>query len=124
MKAVRMREPARQNSAEEPSLTSSGENDPQSQIVGDNEIEGRLSAHRDIVTKLLSLLASDAAYQAILFEWLDERIRVQDHQEDPGAVILEAFAEQQARADEFKLISDDVRRLVEFYGENTPSPKR
>ena len=99
----------------------SGENDPQSQNDGNNEIQGRLSAHRDIVTKLLSLLASDAAYRGILFEWLDDRIRVKDHQEDPGAVILEAFAEQQARADEFKLISDDVRRLVEMYSENAPS---
>lgn len=79
-----------------------------------DEAEGRLSAHRDILTKLLALLAMDAGKRDVLLEWLDERVTAQDHQEDPGAVIQEAFAEQQARAGEFRIIADDLRMLVEM----------
>ncbi|MDN3718212.1 hypothetical protein QW131_00685 [Roseibium salinum] len=44
---------------------------------------------------------------------------MKDHQEDPGAVIQEGFAEQQARAEEFRIISDNLRRLVDVYGRDS-----
>lgn len=98
-----------------------GEKDMQSGTLGmsEDEAEGRLSAHRDILTKMLSLLAEDEEKRAVLYEWLDERRRVKDHQEDPGAVIQEGFAEQQARAEEFRIISDNLRRLIDVYSQDS-----
>ncbi|MFB9171769.1 hypothetical protein ACFFVJ_02080 [Roseibium salinum] len=87
--------------------------------MSEDEAEGRLTAHRDILTKVLFLLAKDEEKRAVLYEWLDERRRVKDHQEDPGAVIQEGFAEQQARAEEFRIISDNLRRLVDVYGRDS-----
>ncbi len=82
--------------------------------VNDQSADGALSAHRDILTKLLALLAVDEKNRKILFGWFDERTRVKDHQEDPGAVPQGAFAEQEARAREFRIIADDMRVLAEF----------
>lgn len=80
--------------------------------MNEEEVEGRLSAHRYILSHLLARLSNEPDKQKILVDWLDERASVNDGEEDPGAVIVQGFAEQQARADEFKLISEDVRKLV------------
>ena len=85
---------------------------PQRRQTSRQEVEGRLAAHRELLVKLLSLLATDARTRALLLDWLDERAQVNDNQEDPGAVIVQAFAEQQARADEFEFVARSLRRLV------------
>jgi len=82
--------------------------------MNEEEVEGRLSAHRYILSHLLARLSSEPEKQKVLIDWLDERASVNDGEEDPGAVIVQGYAEQQARADEFKIISDDVRRLVKL----------
>lgn len=88
--------------------------------MSEEEAEGRLSAHRAVLTKILSLFAEDEDKRAVLYEWLSERRRVKDHQEDPGAVIQEGFAEQQARAEEFRIISDNLRTLVDVNSRDHP----
>ena len=82
--------------------------------MNEDEVEGRLSAHRYLLSHLLAKLSTDPGDRKVLFDWLDERASVNDGEEDPGAVIVQGYAEQQARADEFKIISEDVRRLVEL----------
>ena len=93
---------------------SAGDRTKQVAQMSDDEVEGRLSAHRYLLSHLLAKLATDPGEQKILLRWLDERASVNDNEEDPGAVIVEGFAEQQARADEFDIISKDVRSLVEL----------
>ena len=89
-----------------------GGGSPRRRPTSCRELEGRLGAHRELLTKLLSLLATDAGTRAMLFDWLDERTQANDDQEDPGAVIVQAFAEQQARADEFEIVARSLRRPV------------
>lgn len=84
--------------------------------MNEEEVEGRLSAHRYILSHLLARLSTDSGERKVLVDWLEERAAVNDGEEDPGAVIVQGYAEQQARADEFRIISEDVRRLVEMDG--------
>lgn len=84
--------------------------------MNEEEVEGRLSAHRYILSHLLAKLTTDPEERKVLVDWLEERGSVNDGEEDPGAVIVQGYAEQQARADEFRIISEDVRRLVEMDG--------
>ena len=93
---------------------STGERSMQVTHMNEDEMEGRLSAHRYILSYLLKKLATDPGDRKVLLDWLDERASVNDGEEDPGAVIVQGYAEQQARADEFKMISEAVRRLVEL----------
>lgn len=82
--------------------------------MNEEEVEGRLSAHRYILSHLLAKLSTDPGKQKGLIDWLDERASVNDGEEDPGAVIVQGYAEQQARADEFRIIAEDLRRLTEM----------
>lgn len=84
--------------------------------MNEEEVEGRLSAHRYILSHLLAKLSTDPAERKVLVDWLNERASVNDGEEDPGAVIVQGYAEQQARADEFSIISEDVRRLLDLDG--------
>ncbi len=84
--------------------------------MNEEEVEGRLSAHRYILSHLLAKLSIDPEERKVLVDWLEERAAVNDGEEDPGAVIVQGYAEQQARADEFRIISEDVRRLVKMDG--------
>ncbi len=93
---------------------SAGDRPKQVTQMNEEEVEGRLSAHRYILSHLLAKLSTDPGKQKVLLGWLDERASVNDGEEDPGAVIVEGYAEQQARADEFMIISEEVRRLVEL----------
>ena len=93
---------------------SAGDKQTQVTQMNEEEVEGRLSAHRYILAHLLAKHSTDPAERKVLLDWLDERASVNDGEEDPGAVIVQGYAEQQARADEFRIISDDVRRLVEL----------
>ena len=93
---------------------STGDRPTQVTQMNEEEVEGRLSAHRYILSHLLAKLSTDPGDRKVLLDWLDERASVNDGEEDPGAVIVQGYAEQQARADEFKIISEDVRRLVEL----------
>jgi hypothetical protein len=82
--------------------------------MSEDEVEGRLSAHRYILSHLLAKLATDPGKRKVLLDWLDERASVHDNEEDPGSVIMAGYAEQQARADEFRMILEDVRRLADL----------
>ncbi|ASJ70645.1 hypothetical protein [Granulosicoccus antarcticus] len=82
--------------------------------MNEEEVEGRLSAHRYILSHLLARLSTDPGEQKALLGWLNERASVNDGEEDPGAVIVQGYAEQQARADEFNIISEELRKLVEL----------
>ena len=84
--------------------------------MNEEEVEGRLSAHRYILSHLLTKLSTDPGERKVLIDWLEERAAVNDGEEDPGAVIVQGYAEQQARADEFRINSEDVRRLVDMDG--------
>ena len=84
--------------------------------MNEEEVEGRLSAHRYLLSHLLAKLSTDPGERKVLVDWLEERAAVNDGEEDPGAIIRQGYAEQQARADEFRIISEDVRRLVERDG--------
>ena len=102
---------------------SAGDRSTQVAQMSDDEVEGRLSAHRYILSHLLAKLSTDPGERKVLLDWLDERASVNDGEEDPGAVIVQGFAEQQARADEFQIISEDVRRLVEVDSRRKPFAK-
>ncbi len=91
---------------------STGQGSMQVTHMNEDEVEGRLSAHRYILSYLLTKLVTDPGDRKVLLDWLDERASVNDGEEDPGSVIVQGYAEQQARADEFKMISEDVRRRV------------
>ena len=81
--------------------------------MNEEEVEGRLSAHRYILSHLLAKHSSGPEERKVLIDWLDERATVNDGEEDPGAVIVQGYAEQQARADEFRILAEDVRNLLE-----------
>ncbi|MGQ7843758.1 hypothetical protein ACUNV4_04735 [Granulosicoccus sp. 3-233] len=85
--------------------------------MNEEEVEGRLSAHRYILSHLLAKLSPEPGQQKGLIDWLDERASVNDGEEDPGAVIVQGYAEQQARADEFRIIAEDLRRLTTQNGQ-------
>ena len=93
---------------------STGERSMQVAQMNEDEVEGRLSAHRYILSHLLAKLSTDPGDRKVLLDWLGERASVNDGEEDPGSVIVQGYAEQQARADEFEMISEDVRRLFEL----------
>lgn len=65
-------------------------------------LEGRLIAHRLLLTKLLRLTHLDS--RANLLTWLGDRAVYQDGQEDPGAVSGVGLELELARADEFRLL--------------------
>lgn len=82
-------------------------------FVSDEDMEGRLSAHRYILSHLLTKLVEEPAEMQSMLRWLDERASQNDSEEDPGSVIVQGFAEQRARADEFDRFSKEVKRLLE-----------
>lgn len=50
------------------------------------DFEARLNAHRKLLLQILTMLAGDARFAAMLQQYRDETENVQDHQEDPGVV--------------------------------------
>lgn len=50
------------------------------------DFEARLNAHRKLLLQILTMLAGDARFAAMLKQYRDETENVQDHQEDPGVV--------------------------------------
>lgn len=65
-------------------------------------LEGRLIAHRRMLTRLMEL-SPDTARDAMQ-EWLSEREIMPDGQEDPGALADEGAALELALADEMRLV--------------------
>jgi len=69
--------------------------------IQDKEIEGILSAHRELLTRLLSArFEEDAGFQSRL----EQEAEVHDGEEDPGAIPTSDFAVQEARAREIRAI--------------------
>lgn len=68
------------------------------------EIEGRLSALRDIVVALLGETAEPAATN--IRAALDDMASIQNHQEDPGTLTSRAFAAESARLREVGVVRD------------------
>jgi hypothetical protein len=73
-------------------------------------LEGRLLAHRLVLSALLRLLPE--ARRGELLVWLEERALYQDGQEDPGAVPGTGLELELARADEFRML----KQLLESSG--------
>jgi hypothetical protein len=74
-------------------------------------LEGRLLAHRLVLSQLLRHLPGDR--YGDLLAWLEERAIYQDGQEDPGAVPGTGLELELARADEFRMLKqllDSTRR--------------
>ena len=67
-------------------------------------LEGRLIAHRRILTQVLAL--SPDAVRAVLLDWLAEREVMSDGQEDPGVMADEAVALELALSDEMRLMRE------------------
>lgn len=72
-------------------------------------LEGRLLAHRRLLSRLIALLA-DGDRRA-LRDWMDGREVMFDGQEDPGAVPAEGLALSMGMADEFRFIAEMVDAL-------------
>lgn len=69
--------------------------------LSDEEYEGRLNAHRELLTSLLSTLAAVDPY---LLSSLEEQTVVVDGEEDPGVVPSKAFAAANAMSEETRSI--------------------
>ncbi|WP_323718094.1 hypothetical protein [Paracoccus aminovorans] len=65
-------------------------------------LEGRLIAHRRMLTQLLDL--SPAAVRGAMLDWLAEREVMPDGQEDPGVLDAEGAALELALSDEMRLV--------------------
>ncbi|UXU76550.1 MULTISPECIES: hypothetical protein [unclassified Paracoccus (in: a-proteobacteria)] len=65
-------------------------------------LEGRVIAHRRILQQLVTLGGADLRQKMLL--WLDERAVMQDAEEDPGVLPIEAAALELALADEMRLL--------------------
>lgn len=50
------------------------------------EFEARLNAYRKLLLQILTMLAGDPRFAAMLEQYRSETENVQDHQEDPGVV--------------------------------------
>lgn len=69
--------------------------------LSDEEYEGRLNAHRELLTSLLSTLA---AMDPRLLSSLEEETAVLDGEEDPGVMPSAAFAAANAMSEETRSI--------------------
>lgn len=49
-------------------------------------LEARVNAHRKLLLQILTMLAGDQRFAALLERYRAETENVQDHQEDPGVV--------------------------------------
>ncbi|GHC66016.1 hypothetical protein [Limoniibacter endophyticus] len=75
------------------------------------KLEGRLNALRDIVLALLEAEVERGQESAILSK-IEQLLDAPDHQEDPGAVNVEAIAVQNAAYREIENILEAVRERV------------
>ncbi|NHK28947.1 hypothetical protein FF098_013575 [Parvularcula flava] len=73
------------------------------------DLEARLAAQRLVLEWLLERIATDKDTAKALVEHVDARFPPQDHQEDPGAVPVNAFADFAATEAELRLLLDPVR---------------
>lgn len=69
-------------------------------------LEGRLTAQRALLARLVALSADRDSLMALL----EDRSVMRDGQEDPGAVPSDALRIEGALADEYRLLADAVRR--------------
>lgn len=72
-------------------------------------LEGHLIAQRKLLAMIIAELAEQGG-ETRIWDFLEERSVMQDHQEDPGAVPTEALAIEAAVAEEMSLIADAARR--------------
>ncbi|GAA4527147.1 hypothetical protein GCM10023174_14240 [Chelativorans composti] len=75
------------------------------------ELEGRLNAQRQVLAILLSWAERQGADVEALLAPLTEAGSSNDHQEDPGAVPVPAFAIEGARGREIRLILEEARAI-------------
>lgn len=81
------------------------------------EIEGRLSALRDVVVAVLGETSGETA--ANIRAALDGMAAIENHQEDPGALPSRAFAAETARLREVGVIRDALSFSRKPSGEAT-----
>ncbi|MDH6268907.1 hypothetical protein M2360_004326 [Rhizobium sp. SG_E_25_P2] len=73
-----------------------------------DELERRLNAHREVLTALVAALARGDGGD--ILERLAQETLFMNGQEDPGVLPSEAFALEQAHADEIRRIVDAARQ--------------
>lgn len=74
-------------------------------------LDARLDAQRRVLRWILARIVLTPTQLDDLLTNLDQSVIQQDHQEDPGAVITEAFGANAAFAAEMRAILDPVKRL-------------
>jgi len=86
--------------------------DPTGGMATHDDLEGRLLAHRRALEWVLAHLL-DREQQAKLLSDLGETYPPLDHQEDPGAVPDEHFAQFAAQAREMRMILQIIKEAQE-----------
>lgn len=71
-------------------------------------VEGRLIAHRQLLSRVVAILADDPRGRDLL-AFLEERSVFQGYEEDPGAVPSPEHAIQLAAAEEFRLVAERAK---------------
>lgn len=67
------------------------------------EYEGRLNAHRELLTTILAILVRK---DESLVRLLEQQMPVMDGEEDPGVIPTSAFATENARSEEVTAVLD------------------
>lgn len=80
---------------------------------GPEDVEGQLSAHRELMVTVLAALVESGALSATS---LEQEMLVRDGQEDPGAVPASAYAIEGARAQEMRAIVERVLNRIRLHG--------
>jgi len=80
------------------------------------EIEGRLTAQREVLGFMLAMLARRENAGETFWNALEERAMFQNQQEDPGVLPTSAFAAEAAMMREFRLIVDEARARFDEAG--------
>lgn len=76
--------------------------------ISEGTIEGRLIAHRQLLSLIVASL-SKTSQAAEILSFLEERSAFQGNEEDPGAVPSQAYAIELALADELRLVAERAK---------------
>jgi len=82
-------------------------------------IEGRLTAQAKLLAMLIAELDREGRADRFWL-FLEDRLNVQDGEEDPGVVPVEGFGFEGAVAEELRMINDAARRYARNAGTGEP----
>jgi hypothetical protein len=83
-------------------------------------LEARLTAHSKLLAMLVAELAREGRADRFRL-FLEDRLTVQDGEEDPGVLPTEAFGFESAVAEELRLIAETARRYERNAGTGEPA---